>query len=169
MDSETALTFIVVFGTAAIFSTLVVLKTWVLRRRLHPVAGGWAMMSGCLLVLGMLVAADGSAEYGQAEHRIFRYGAKAHRTAEQARVDEMRRWIAPVLERYRSEHGVYPPKLETAGIPAPMTRYGRLYYYASRSRSDPWYLLSFGDIERDRFSADWDSRTGKWTLVQLDF
>jgi hypothetical protein len=155
MDSETALMLIVIFGTVAIGCTLVVLKTWVLRRRLHPNAGRWSMLSGFLLLVTFLVAANGFAEH--------------ERAAEQARVDRMRGFIAPVLERYRSEHGMYPPKLETAGIPAPMTRYGRLYYYSSGSKREPWYLLSFGDIQKDRFSSDWDSRSGKWTVVELDF
>jgi hypothetical protein len=54
-------------------------------------------------------------------------------------------------------------------IRTPVTRYGPLHYYGSSERSNPWYLISFGDIERHRFSADWDSRKQAWTMVELDF
>ena len=169
MDSGTTLTFIVVFGTVGICCTLVVLKTWVLRRQLAPAAGGWAMISGCLLVLTLLVAADGSAEHEEREYRTRGFITADHRAAEQARIDKLHKWIGPALERYRSERGVYPPTIEAAGIRTPMTRYGPLYYYSSGSKREPWYLLSFGDIERLGFSADWDSRTQKWTMVEVHF
>jgi hypothetical protein len=121
------------------------------------------------VVLTLLVAEPRDGAAGQPVYRTAWYNTGAHRAAERARVDEMRRWIAPALEQYRTERGVYPPTLEAAGVATPMTRYGPLYYYSTGSGSDAWYLLSFGDIQRHRFSADWDSRTKKWTTTSYGF
>jgi hypothetical protein len=151
MDPGTTLMFVVLFGTVAICCCLVVLKAWILERRLPAGPGGWAMASAIVMALTLATAAP------------------AYHSAEQARVDAMHRQFAPALERYRKTHGEYPSTLQEAGIATPQTRYGPLHYYGSRSETDPWYLISFGDIERHRFSADWDSRTRKWTLVGLDF
>jgi hypothetical protein len=92
-------------------------------------------------------------------------GIVAERLAEQSRVDDMHRQFAPALEQYRQTHGRYPSTLEAAGIETPVTRYGPLHYYGTGT----WYLISFGDIERDRFSSDWDSRKQAWRLDELDF
>lgn len=40
MSPETTLILILVFATAAIFSSLAVLKTWLWERRMSPVASG---------------------------------------------------------------------------------------------------------------------------------
>jgi hypothetical protein len=168
MDTETTLLFVTCFGIAAALCTIVVLMHWVRRRRIPPVAGGWAAACAAVVVLTLMAAPrDGAAV--QAEYRTARYNTSGRRAAEQARVDELHRWIGPALEQYRSGRGVYPPTLEAAGIRTPMTRYGPLYYYSTGSRSDAWYLLSFGDIERHRFSADWDSRTKRWTVTSFSF
>jgi hypothetical protein len=188
MSPETTLILILLFGTAGIVSSLVVLKTWLLERRIPRVAGGWVMCTTALLVTGLLAAhysapqrvpeygATGPAAEPGATAPVPRYSAPWYRTpfssaavAEQVRVDAMHRQFAPALEEYRQTHGVYPPTLKDAGIRTPVTRYGPLHYYGSSERSNPWYLISFGDIERHRFSADWDSRKQAWTMVELDF
>lgn len=191
MSPQHTLAFILVLGTVGIASSLFVLKTWLLERRMPRVAGGWVMCTSALLMTGLLAAyysapgrgldyrAGGPAAEPGANPPVPRYSAPwlrtrwsgivAERLAEQTRVDEMHRQFAPALEQYRLAHGVYPPTLEDAGIETPVTRYGPLHYYGSSEKSDPWYLISFGDIERDRFSADWDSRKRAWRLDELDF
>jgi hypothetical protein len=186
MSPETTLIIILVFGTAAIASSLVVLKTWLLERRMAPVAYGWAVCTTAVLMAGLLAAhysapqrleyrATGGAPQRDVAPTVPRYSAPwlrsrwsgivAERLAEQSRVDDMHRKFAPALEQYRQTHGKYPPTLEDAGIETPVTRYGPLHYYGTGT----WYLISFGDIERDRFSSDWDSRKRTWSLVELDF
>jgi uncharacterized protein (TIGR03382 family) len=156
MNPEATLALVVVSGTAAAWCALVVLKAWVLRRRLPHAAGGWALVSAGLMIFVLAAAVP---DYGVAEYIL----------PEQNRVDEMHRRLTPALERYRQAHGMYPASLQKAGIETPMTNFGPLHYYGSDSKDDPWYLISFGDIERDRFSADWDSRWGTWSIVKLDF
>lgn len=187
MSPETTLILLLVFGTAGIASSLVVLKTWLLERRIPPVASGWATCTTALLVTSLLAAHYSAPDRGPKSGVVERVpepgptrpvprysapwlrtrwlGGMAGRMAEQTRVDEMHRQFAPALEQYRQAHGAYPPTLEDAGIQTPETRYGRLHYYGTGT----WYLISFGDIERDRFSADWDSRKRAWSMVELDF
>lgn len=83
---------------------------------------------------------------------------------ERARIDSIRIAITPALERYRQVHGEDPVTLSNAGLQTPQTRYGPLHYYGSRGETPPWYLISFGDPGSNGFSADWDSRLGKWSL-----
>lgn len=197
MGSELTLVFVVLFGLSAIWWTMMVLMDWLRHRRLQQSFGVLAMTSTAVVLLSLAVAQseDGvlrrmpesdaparTAESGppkpKPENSGSRWVSEARRIiapaqeyspAEQGRVDEMHRQFAPALERYRQTHGSYPGTLEKAGIETPTTRYGPLYYYGTGSEADTWYLISFGDIERDRFSADWDSRTRRWNVVELDF
>ncbi|HEX6368741.1 MAG TPA: hypothetical protein VF006_07410 [Longimicrobium sp.] len=170
MSSETLLVFIVVFGTAATGCSVVVLKTWLQQRRLPRVAGGWATACTVVLFISLIAAApEHSAARWASEYPVERYGTAEYIVPEQLRVDSMHWQFAPALELYRQTHGVYPSALEDAGIATPMTQYGPLYYYySSRSKLDPWYLISFGDIETHRFSSDWDSRSQRWSVVEFD-
>jgi hypothetical protein len=198
MGPELTLTFVVVFGLAGIGWTVIALIDWLRYRRLPRAIGGLAVASTAVVMISLMTAEprhgvirrmpesvrrpEPPPQYGvlrrvskprssrrKPEYRTRRYNTGRHRAAEQARVDELHRWIGPALEQYRQGRGVYPPTLEAAGIGTPMTRFGPLYYYSSGSKSEPWYLLSFGDIEMHRFSADWDSRTKRWTVTSLSF
>jgi hypothetical protein len=177
MSPGTTLMLILVFGSAAIGFSLVVLKTWLLEHRLPRVAGGWAACTTAILLTGLLAAHHSAPDRGPGDanspwvpqYRTAWYRSARYVTPEQRRVDRMHRQFGPALEMYRQTHGKYPPTLEDVGIATPLTHYGPLYYYSSGSRRDPWYLISFGDIERHHFSADWDSRTQEWNVVKLDF
>jgi hypothetical protein len=192
MGPELTLMFVVLFGLAGTCWTVMVLIAWLRHRRLPRSIGGLAIASTAVVMItlntaepeyGVLrrLSESGSPrrapEAGRAEpppeYRGRRWAPEYRRpswtaeqtAAEQARVDEMHRRFAPTLEQYRTARGTYPPTLAMAGIETPMTRYGPLYYYSSGSKRDPWYLISFGDIETHLFSADWDSRTQQWTVT----
>jgi hypothetical protein len=92
-----------------------------------------------------------------------RYSAAEHR-----RVEKVVAELAPVLERYRQEHGEYPPTLQAAGIPTPQTLYGPLRYRSGREYDGlPIYEVSFGDYDRNGFAASYSSlngHEGEWHL-----
>jgi hypothetical protein len=178
MGSELTLVFVVLFGVSAIWWTMMVLTDWLRHRRLQRSFGVLAMASATVVFLSLAVAQrDDGRPRTKPEYSAPRWTSERspprqtseQTAAQQAQVDEMRRQFAPTLERYRQTHGYYPATLEEAGIATPVTLYGPLHYYGSQSEADAWYLISFGDIETDRFSADWDSRSGRWSVVELDF
>jgi hypothetical protein len=187
MGSELTLVFVVLFGLSAIWWIMMVLMDWLRHRRLQQSFGVLAMASTAVVILSLAIAqpddgvlsriSDSDAPGPKPEYSGPRWTSERSRprqtseqtAAQQAQVDEMRRQFSPALERYRQTHGYYPATLQEAGIQTPVTLYGPLHYYGSQSEADAWYLISFGDIERDRFSADWDSRTGRWSVVELDF
>lgn len=91
------------------------------------------------------------------------YSASEHQRVEQVVAE-----LAPVLDRYRQVHGVYPPTLQAAGIPTPQTAYGPLRYRTWREYDGlPIYEVSFGDYDRNGFSAAYSSlngHQGEWHL-----
>ncbi|HEX6372153.1 MAG TPA: hypothetical protein VF006_24765 [Longimicrobium sp.] len=88
------------------------------------------------------------------------YDASEHRRAEQVVAG-----FAPTLERYRQEHGEYPPNLQAAGIATPQTLYGPLRYRTWREYDGlSIYEVSFGDYDRNGFVATYNSLGEKWSL-----
>jgi hypothetical protein len=179
------LVLLVFFGLAGIFWTLLTAAVWVRRRSLPLIPGGLAATCTVFIAILLVAGEPGySVETGTSEYsaETTEYGGEMgtpayslevqtqgdmedarawSRTArERARVDQLRREFAPALERYRQANGQYPSTLEEAGVRTVYTSYGSLYYYGS-----DWYLISFGDPSRDGFTADWDSRTQKWTVT----
>lgn len=187
---------LVFFGLAGIFWTVLTAAVWVRRRSLPLIPGGLALTCAVFIAI-LLVAGEpgysgetGTPEYStQAEEpgygagtgtpeyslEIQTAGEKDEarvwtRTAqERARVDQLHQGFAPALERYRQANGQYPSTLEEVGFRTPDTSYGRLHYYSSGPVPPQWYLISFGDPSRDGFSADWDSRTQKWTVAPMGY
>ena len=65
------------------------------------------------------------------------------------------------VERYRAEHGEYPPSLRAAGVSAPRTGYGRWQY--GRDVGGGFYL-KVGDYGRYQFLMKWDYRNKRWYI-----
>jgi hypothetical protein len=57
--------------------------------------------------------------------------------------------LIPAIERYHSEHGVYPQTLEAAGVSTPKTRWGHWQY---ATLPDGTYQLSVGKYDRHGFT-----------------
>jgi hypothetical protein len=135
---------------AALYWMLVALRSWLtdtpgLRAR-------W-LATGCALVAVCAWSARPGYSPGQ-----------------RARVESIRRQeIAPALERYWRTHGKYPATLEEAGLQTPRTPYGPLRYSGSVSERPRWYVISFGTPRVNRFRADWDSRSERWTIIKHDW
>lgn len=181
------LVLLVFFGLAGIFWTVLTAAVWLSRRSLPLIPGGLA--ATCAVFIAILLVA-GEPGYGvPAEEPAYGTGTRTPeysleiqtegkkdearvwtRTAEErARVDQLHQGFAPALERYRQANGEYPPTLEEVGFRTPDTSFGRLHYYSSGPVPPQWYLISFGDPSRDGFSADWDSRTQKWTVAPMGY
>jgi hypothetical protein len=84
---------------------------------------------------------------------------------EHDRIERLHAQFAPALERYRQDHGAYPPTLEAAGIATPRTKYGPLRYTPGRAKDGtPAYSIAFGDYFLNEFTAWWDSESREWYL-----
>ena len=89
---------------------------------------------------------------------LFRYmGPKPSVPALQAQGQK----LVDAVERYRAEHGDYPPSLEEAGTFAPWTGYGRWEY---QRYPDLGYYLKVGDYGRYHFVMWWDQRNKRWSI-----
>lgn len=189
MDSGPGTMLLVFSGLALVYWTMLGIHIWVLRRPVPLHAPGLAMACALAVIVGH-VAADSAADTGaeiatngatsaatngwseggtergvvaSAPRRGRRYTSKQH-----ARVDSIRLALVPLLEAWRQENGQYPPTLGAAGIAPPHTPYGPLDYYGSRGERPPWYTISYGSPGEHGFYADWDSRTGEWTVIEME-
>jgi hypothetical protein len=59
--------------------------------------------------------------------------------------------MVDAVERYKSQHGRYPPSLSDAGVSTPLTRYGWWRYGSGGSD----YSLELGDYDRYGFLMSW--------------
>ena len=69
--------------------------------------------------------------------------------------------LVDAVERYRANHGDYPPSLEAAGAFAPDTGYGRWEY---GREPDGSYYLKVGDYGLYNFVMWWDDRNKRWRI-----
>jgi hypothetical protein len=67
--------------------------------------------------------------------------------------------LVDAVERYRSDHGEYPPTLEAAGVSPLRTQYGRWKYGRT---ADGGFALKVGDYGRDEFEMRWSYREKRW-------
>lgn len=67
--------------------------------------------------------------------------------------------LVDAVERYRAEHGEYPPSLEAAGASALSTGYGHWEY---RRDAGGGFYLKVGDYDRYNFLIAWDYRNKRW-------
>jgi hypothetical protein len=94
--------------------------------------------------------------------------AERYSEREQERIEATRQRFAPALERYRQEHGEYPSRPEAAGVKMPRTPYGRLHYFAARSKQGvASYHLAYGNNEINGFEALWSTETRKWEVFRF--
>jgi hypothetical protein len=130
-------------------------------------AAGFGMLAlGIRLVLrrtprvtGMVAAICVLAAINTPNLRAERYSEKSH-----ARIELAARQLAPALDRYRQAHGHYPRTLKEAGLEAPRTPYGRLYYFSPPPDMGIMYQWAYGNNEINGFEALWSSEDGKWKI-----
>lgn len=147
MDPLVGMAASAMFGLVALVCGLAAVVTWIVERRtpwppLGITAASAAVVLGCAMAM-----------------------PPAYSEAERDRVERLHAQFAPALERYRQEHGEYPPTLQAIGITPPETTYGPLRYQVWRTQEGTsCYSASLGDYYYNGFTASFNSCGGEWHL-----